>query len=72
MSGSDKKLILRCPVCFARETDVVLHRRADNTLYCVKCSFTGDDALVQEMYADLKKKYRLMTTRITMEDLEKM
>lgn len=71
MAGTSKKqLILRCPVCFARENDVVLHRRADGSLYCVKCSFTGDDELVQQMYRDLKKKYKLITTRLTMEDLE--
>ena len=73
MPGTEeKKLILRCPVCFARENDVVLHRKPDGSLYCVKCSFTGDDALVHEMYHDLKKKYRLITTRITLDDLEKM
>lgn len=73
MAGSTKKdLILRCPVCFSRENDVVLHRKTDGSLYCVKCSFTGDDELVQEMYRDLKKKYKLMTTRITLEDLEKL
>lgn len=72
MSGTEKSLILRCPVCFARENDVVLHRKKDGSLYCVKCSFTGSEELVQEMYRDLKKKYRLITTRLTMEDLESM
>lgn len=73
MAGTEKNgLILRCPVCFSRENDVVLHRQPDGTLYCVKCSFTGTDDQVQEMYRDLKKKYKLVTTRLTLEDIEKL
>ncbi len=67
-----KQIIYRCPVCFARENDVVLHKNADNSYYCVKCSFTGSETQIEELYADMKKKYRLMTTRLTLADLEKM
>lgn len=73
MSETEKEqLTLRCPVCFARDNDVVLHRREDKSLYCVKCSFTGDEKMVKEMYADLKKKYRLVSRRMTLEEIEKM
>lgn len=65
-----KSMIYRCPVCFARENDVVLHKKEDQTYYCVKCSFTGNEEDIREMYGDLKKKYRLMTKRITLEMLE--
>lgn len=68
--SAKKEIIYRCPVCFARENDVVLHRHEDSSYYCVKCSFAGSVEEIREMYADLKKKYRLMTTRVTMEDLE--
>ncbi|MEG0769072.1 MAG: hypothetical protein RSG59_04030 [Ruthenibacterium sp.] len=67
-----KQIVYRCPVCFARETDVVLHRAASGDYYCVKCSFTGGEVQIKELYADMKKKYRLRTTRLTLADLEKM
>ena len=64
-----KNVIYRCPVCFGRETDVVLRKQGD-TYHCVKCSFFGTETKIREMYADLKKKYTFMTKRITLEDLE--
>lgn len=71
MSDAQKKqLIYRCPVCFARENDVVLRQKDDGAYYCVKCSFTGNEEEIQDMYRDMKKKYKLMTTRITLEELE--
>ena len=57
----------RCPVCFSRETDVVLCRDGD-LYYCVKCSFRGTREDVLNMYADLQKKFRWMLTRFTMEE----
>lgn len=62
-------MIYRCPVCFAREIDVILHK-AGEQYYCTKCSFTGNEDCVLEMYEDLKKKYRFINTRITLDDLE--
>jgi len=60
-------IILRCPVCFARETDVVLLREGD-VFYCVKCSFEGPEALVREYYADQQKKYRWRLQRVGLEE----
>jgi hypothetical protein len=60
-------LKLRCPVCFARENDVVL-LPGPREWYCPKCSFHGSEHEVRAMYADLRKKYRLMATRLTVED----
>ena len=68
MSG-ETQFVYRCPVCFGRENDVVLKRQGER-FYCVKCSFTGSKDEITEMYRDLKKKFRLMRTRITLEDLE--
>ncbi|HIR51222.1 MAG TPA: hypothetical protein IAA53_08040 [Candidatus Avoscillospira avicola] len=68
MAG-EKRFLYRCPVCFGRENDVVLRRQGDRW-YCIKCSFTGSSEEIEGMYRDLKKKFRLMTTRITLEDLE--
>ena len=69
---AEKKLIIyRCPVCFARENDVVI--RQYNGIYrCTKCSFFGSEEQIRQMYADLRRKYTLRTTRITMEDMENM
>ena len=67
---AEKKLITyRCPVCFARENDVVI-RQYDGVYRCVKCSFFGSEEDIRSMYAELRKKYRLRTTRITLTDLE--
>jgi hypothetical protein len=71
MAQTQKNIRLRCPVCFSRENDVVLfinNADKENRFYCVKCSFHGTEADVREMYADMRKKYRLMTTRMTLED----
>jgi len=62
---------LRCPVCFARENDVVLLREGEN-FYCVKCSFEGNETCVRELYADQQKKYRWRARRVTMEEQRKL
>ena len=73
MSDTEKSpLIFRCPVCFARENDVVLRQRPDGRYYWIKCSFTGTEDDIRDMYRDMKKKYRLITTRIPLEELEKL
>lgn len=68
----NSKMIYRCPVCFVRENDVVLRKKADGTYYCVKCSYTGTQEEITGMYEDSRKKYKLMKKRITLEMLEKM
>jgi hypothetical protein len=59
---------LRCPVCFARENDVSLLKDGEG-YYCIKCSYTGTEAEVRAVYAQLQKKYRLLTTRVTLDEL---
>ena len=69
---AEKKVIIyRCPVCFARENDVVINKY-DGIYRCVKCSFFGSEEQIQKMYADLRQKYTLRTKRITVEDMENM
>jgi len=67
MVDDRKSVILRCPVCFARENDVVLLRDGDD-FYCVKCSFTGSETRVRELYADQQKKYRWRQRRLTLDE----
>ena len=74
MPDGQAALKLRCPVCFNRENDVLLLERprsdiSTRKLYCIKCGFTGDEALVREFYRDARKKYHLLTTRLTLEQL---
>ena len=53
----------RCTVCFSREIDVVLFRD-DDGYYCVKCSFVGSAQDIEGMYADVRKKFRLIGERL--------
>jgi hypothetical protein len=69
VSDGLKTLKLRCPVCFNRENDVLLLEGETRGLYCIKCGFSGDEARVREFYRDARKKYRLLTTRLTLEEL---
>lgn len=64
--------LLRCPYCLFKENDVVLHKREDNTYYCVKCSFEGSYDDIQKNYAVLKQKFVNRCKRITIDDIEKL
>jgi transcription elongation factor Elf1 len=61
----------RCPVCFSRETDVVLCQKGAD-YYCVKCSFTGNRADIWSMYGDLQRKYQWMLNRVTLEQQDEL
>lgn len=65
-------MMYRCPVCFSRENDVVLFKKDENNLYCIKCSFNGTIAEVEEMYADMKKKYHFIKKRILLDEMRKL
>lgn len=67
MAENRKNVTLRCPVCLARENDVVLLREGE-MFYCAKCSFEGDEACVRALYADQRKKYRWRMRRLTLEE----
>lgn len=71
MAEHRENIILRCPVCFARENDVVL-LRAGGIFYCVKCSFEGTEKLVRELYSDQQKKYRWRARRVLLEEQRKL
>ena len=66
-----EKMSLRCPVCFSREIDVVLYKEND-AFYCIKCGFSGHESEIRSMYNDIRKKYRLMLKRMTLEDQDLM
>ena len=54
---------MRCPVCFAREIDIVLFQEGDE-YYCIKCSFTGTAAEIDRMYAATRKRFRNLSKRL--------
>jgi DNA-directed RNA polymerase subunit RPC12/RpoP len=63
----ETQMIYRCPVCFGRENDVYMLRDGD-LLYCPRCSYTGTEEQTREQYADLRKKYRWILKRVTLEE----
>lgn len=72
MYTDNKNVIYRCPVCFARDNDVVLHSGDEGDYYCVKCSFHGSKNEILQNYSNLKTKYKNITTRLTLEDICKI
>jgi hypothetical protein len=68
MSDAQRRTVLRCPICFARENDVTLLWDQEG-YYCIHCSYHGTASEVLEMYADLQKKYRWKLRRVTLDDL---
>lgn len=59
---------MRCPVCFSRDTDVLMIHARGGFHYCVKCSFSGLESEVRGMYRDIQKKYHWMSKRVTLEE----
>ena len=67
-NNQQKPVMMRCPVCFGREIDVLLLQTGDE-LYCVKCSFRGSRSDVRSMYASHRQKYKNRTKRVRVEEL---
>ena len=63
-----EQVVMRCPVCFGREIDVLLLRTGEE-LYCVKCSFRGTPPDVRVMYAAHRQKYKNRARRVRVEEL---
>lgn len=72
MAGNQQNIAqMRCPVCFAREIDVLLLH--DGTeYYCVKCSYRGSVGDVRAAYQPLRSKYVNRTTRIDFDRIERL
>ena len=58
---------MRCPVCLSRDIDVVLYHDGQK-YYCIKCSYTGQEEEIRGMYAALRRKFRWIRKRVTMEE----
>lgn len=69
MASADKlKNIMRCPVCFGRDIDVLMCQDENAKHYCIKCGFKGEESEVRAMYLDIKKKFHWISKRITLEE----
>ncbi len=60
--------LMRCPVCFSRDTDVLMINSGTGFHYCPKCSFQGMESEIRGMYRDIQKKFHNMGKRFTLED----
>ena len=58
---------MRCPVCFSRDTDVLMIIEGREFHRCPKCSFQGLESEVRGMYRDIQKKFHWMGRRVTLE-----
>ena len=63
--GRKGKLNFRCPRCLMREIDMdMLYDSEQEEYYCLRCSFTGNEAEVLRLNAQFREKYRDRTKRI--------
>ena len=62
------RLTRRCPVCFSRDTDVLLQREEPELFY----GFKGRESEIRQMYADIQKKFGWRARRVTLEEQERM
>jgi len=64
--GRKGKLNYRCPRCLMREIDMdMLYDKDLDEYYCLRCSFTGNEAKVKRLNAQFREKYRDRQNRIT-------
>lgn len=60
--------VMRCPVCFGRDVDVLMIHSGGGAHRCPKCSFQGQESEVRGMYRDIQKKFHWMGRRMTLEE----
>jgi hypothetical protein len=64
--GRKGKLNYRCPRCLMREIDMdMLYDQVRDEYYCLRCSFTGNEAEILRLNALFREKYRDRNRRIT-------
>lgn len=63
----DNHTIMRCPVCFSRDIDVLMEQEPQGH-YCIKCGFRGAESEVRALYKDVQKKFHWNLRRLTLDD----
>ncbi len=67
--GRKGRLNYRCPACFMRDLDIdMFYDKDKDEYYCLRCQFTGSEEDVLAMNEQIKKKYKVMLKRITVDD----
>ncbi len=64
----DTGIMYRCPFCFDTLNDVVVDMYDDGKYHCVKCGFVGTPDELKERYAEFRSRYKLIGTRITLDE----
>jgi len=65
-------VIYRCPNCLGTLNDVTIDADQDGIYRCLKCGYNGDFEHLMEQYSRFRSKYKLMKTRLTLEDQRQM
>ena len=68
----DAGVIYRCPACFDMLNDVVIDMYDDGKYHCVKCGYVATTEELLEDYAQFRKRYKLIGTRLTLDDQRKL
>lgn len=69
--GRKGRLNYRCPACFMRDLDIdMFYDKDKDEYYCLRCQFTGSEEDVLQMNEQIKRKYRVMLKRFTVEDYD--
>lgn len=74
MSDSKKNegVIYRCPMCLNTLNDVTIDADEDGIYRCYKCGYNGSYEDLLERYAEFRSRYKLIGTRVTLEEQRKM
>ena len=64
-------VIYKCPLCFNNFIDVPVDTFEDGKYHCVKCGFVGTKEELLQKYAEIRDRYKLRNTRITLEEQRK-
>ncbi|MBQ6875829.1 MAG: hypothetical protein IJN46_06305 [Lachnospiraceae bacterium] len=65
-------VIYRCPACLGTLNDVTIDADENGIYRCLKCGYNGDFKNLMEQYARFRSKYKLMKTRLTLEEQREM
>ena len=68
----DCGIIYRCPACLNNLNDVIIDMYEDGMYRCVKCGYNATPEGVKKGYADVRARYKLLATRITLDEQRKM
>ncbi len=68
MAEIKKDIIYKCPCCFNRFIDVVIDKYDDGMYRCMKCGFNGTIDDVQRLYESFRTRYKLIGTRMDLNE----